>query len=209
MDGPLMFPGSCGQIARMANDGGKLDRRGFFTQGFRRAFQEVVESLGERVAPVKYQRPPGALPEPAFLAACTRCGDCVGVCPVHAITKLGSSHGLAAGTPVLDVAVTACIMCETMPCAAACPTPALEVPSWGWRDARIAQLEIETERCIAFRDVACGICARVCPVGEDALRLDEKGRPVVGAACTGCGQCINACVTTPSSLRATPLEMLA
>jgi ferredoxin len=27
---------------------------------------------------------------------------------------------------------------------------------------------------------------------------------VVGAACTGCGQCIAACVTTPSSLAATP-----
>lgn len=203
-----MFPGHLGEIPLMANEGGRLDRRGFFTQGFRRAVQEVVESLGERVAPVKYQRPPGALPEPAFLAACTRCGDCVSVCPVHAITKLAPSQGLAAGTPVLDVAITACIMCETMPCAEVCPTPALEVPSWGWRDAQIAKLEIETERCIAFRDVACGICARVCPVGEDALRLDDKGRPVVGAACTGCGQCINACVTTPSSLHATPLEML-
>jgi ferredoxin-type protein NapG len=204
-----MFPCGSGQIPLMADESGKLDRRGFFTQGLQRALREAVEVFSERVAPVRYQRPPGALPEPAFLAACTRCGNCSEVCPVHAITKLAPNHGLAGGTPVLDVAVTACIMCETMPCAAACPTPALEVPAWGWRDAQVARLEIDTARCITYRDVECGICARVCPVGEDALRMDERGRPVIGAACTGCGQCVNACVTTPSSITAAPLEMLA
>jgi ferredoxin-type protein NapG len=190
------------------SESGKLDRRAFFVQGLQRALREVVEGIGERVAPVRYQRPPGALPEPAFVAACTRCGACAEVCPVHAIIKLPPSHGLAAGTPVLDVAVTACIMCESMPCAAACPTPALAVPVDGWREARVSRLVIEEDRCIAFRDVACGICARVCPVGDDALTLDARGRPVVGAACTGCGQCVNACVTTPSSLHVQPLEML-
>ncbi len=186
----------------------KLDRRGFFTHGLQRALREFVGSLGERVAPVQYQRPPGALPEPAFLAACTRCGACADVCPVHAITKLPASHGLAGGTPVLDVAVTACIMCETMPCAESCPTPALDVPAWGWRDARVSRVKVDTSRCITHRDVECGICARVCPMGDEALRLDDRGRPVIGAACTGCGQCIVACVTTPSSLVAEPLEML-
>lgn len=190
-------------------DSGKLDRRGFFSQGLRRALQEAVEAFGERVAPTRYQRPPGALPEPAFVAACTRCGACADVCPVHAIVKLAPSHGLAAGTPVLDVATTACIMCETMPCAAACPTPALDVPPWGWRDARVSVVRIDADHCITHRDVECGICVRVCPVGDDALKLDDRGRPVVGAACTGCGQCLNACVTTPSSLVAAPLEMLA
>ena len=188
---------------------GRIDRRDFFSQGLKRALREVVGALGDRVAPNRYVRPPGALPEPAFLGACTRCGACADVCPVHAITKLPASHGLAGGTPVLDVAITACIMCETMPCAAACPTPALEVPSWGWRDVKIAELEIDTTRCITYRDVECGICARVCPIGEDALKMDDRGRPVIGAACTGCGMCVNACVTTPTSISARPLEMMA
>lgn len=192
----------------MTDSSGPLDRRSFFSQGLTRALREIVGAVEERVVRAQYVRPPGALPEAAFLAACTRCGECSAVCPVHAITKLPPSAGLAAATPVLDVAVTACIMCETMPCAAVCPTPALEVPAWGWRDVQMAQVEIDASRCITYRDVECGICARVCPVGEDALKMDERGRPVIGAACTGCGQCLNACVTTPSSLTAQPLETL-
>lgn len=192
----------------MTDSSGPLDRRSFFSQGLTRALREIVGAVEQKVVRAQYQRPPGALPEAAFLAACTRCGECSAVCPVHAITKLPPAAGLAAGTPVLDVAVTACIMCDGMPCAAACPTPALEVPPWGWRDAKVAQVEIDASRCITYRDVECGICARVCPVGEDALKMDDRGRPVIGAACTGCGQCLNACVTTPTSLVARPLEML-
>lgn len=186
-----------------------LDRRGFFTRGIQRAVQEVVDAFADRVAPGRYVRPPGALPEPAFLAACTRCGACTEACPPHAIAPLPRTHGLAAGTPALDVATTACLMCESMPCAQVCPTPALEVPSWGWRDVRMAALTIDTGRCITYRDVECGICARACPVGPEALRMDDRGRPVVGAACTGCGQCIGACVTAPSSIAAAPGELLA
>lgn len=187
----------------------KVDRRGFFTQGLQRALREAVGAFGERVAPAMYQRPPGALPEPAFVGACTRCGACGEACPVHAIVYLPPSAGLAAGTPALHVDVQACIMCETMPCALACPTPALEVPAWGWLDVRIAKLTIDESRCITWRDVECGICARVCPVGTDALKMDDRGRPVVGPACTGCGQCIAACVTTPTSIVATPVELMS
>lgn len=193
----------------MTEDGGRLDRRGFFTRGLQRALQEAVDAFADRLAPASHIRPPGALPEPAFVGACTRCGACISACPVQAIRPLGAAHGLASGTPVLDVAATACIMCETMPCAAACPTPALEVPPWGWRDVRMAVVSVDASRCITWRDVECGICARVCPVGEDALRLDDRGRPMVGAACTGCGQCISACVTAPSSIVVTPPETLS
>lgn len=181
-----------------------LDRRAFFSQGLRKVLGRAVDTVSDRVARRRHVRPPGALSEAAFLAACTRCGECSSACPVHAIAPLGTEHGLAAGTPALEVNVTACIMCADMPCAAACPTDALEVPDDLWRSVKMSVIAIDTERCITYRDVSCGVCARACPVGETALAIDGLGHPVLGHACTGCGACINACVTSPSSIAATP-----
>ena len=189
----------------MSKDGVPLDRRAFFTQGFRRVLGKAVDSVNERVSASNYVRPPGALPEAAFLGACTRCGKCTEVCPVHAISPLPLDRGLAAGTPVLDVAGRACVMCDDIPCAASCPTGALDVPGGLWQVLRLSAITIDTERCIAFRDVNCGVCAQVCPLGVAALDLDHGGRPVVGAACTGCGVCISACVTLPSSILSQPI----
>jgi ferredoxin-type protein NapG len=186
------------------SDDETLGRRAFFTRGFGRALERAAEAFTARVAPERFQRPPGALPEVAFVAACTRCGACATACPVQAITLLPGGHGLVSGTPVLDVAVTACVMCPDMPCATACPTDALTVPESGWREIRLARLEVDAGRCIAHRDVACGVCARACPVGDAAIMIDARGRPQLQPGCTGCGQCISACVTSPSSLAASP-----
>jgi ferredoxin-type protein NapG len=182
-----------------------LDRRAFFSRGLRQVLGKAMDSVTDRVARGHYVRPPGALPEAAFLAACTRCGECERVCPVYAIRPLGTEHGLAAGTPALDVNVTACVMCTAMPCAAACPTDALEIPLDGWRGVKMSDVAIDTERCITYKDVQCGVCAHVCPVGAQALSIDSGGHPVLGHECTGCGACINSCVTSPSSISATPL----
>jgi ferredoxin len=65
-------------------------------------------------------------------------------------------------------------------------------------------LELDPERCITFHGAACGVCARACPVGERALVMDERGHPVIRAeGCVGCGVCVTACVTSPSSLALT------
>jgi len=124
---------------------------------------------------------------------------------VHAISPLGTEHGLAAGTPMLNLSVQACVMCTDMPCAAVCPTDALTVPDDGWTHVKMARITIDEERCIAFQGTECGVCARVCPVGDAALSVDELTRPALGDACTGCGVCISACVTTPRSIIAVPL----
>lgn len=185
------------------------DRRAFFARGFARAVERAADLVGRRLVPDAHIRPPGALPEAGFVAACTRCGECARVCPVHAITMLPPDAGLAAGTPVLRPEITACILCVDMPCASACPTDALDPPETGWVDVRLGLAEIDMGRCIANRDVTCGVCARVCPIGERALSMDARGRPVVGDACTGCGACVTACVTQPSSIRIEPLREVA
>ncbi len=157
------------------------DRRGFFREAMIQLAREVAERTEQRVAPRRYFRPPGAADEIAFLASCTRCGDCMPVCPVHAIIKAPPGAGLAAGTPIIDPAIQACVVCADMPCAHACATGALVPP---------------------FQGVSCGVCARACPVGERALAMDAGGHPVLRPeGCVGCGVCVTACVTSPSSLK--------
>jgi ferredoxin-type protein NapG len=183
------------------------DRRGFFRDTIGKVAQEVARRAEERVAPQRYVRPPGAKREAEFLALCTRCGDCAAVCPVHAIRTAPPSAGLAAGTPLLELAVQACVVCKDMPCAAACETGALTVPPGGWADVRLSTLELDPERCITFQGANCGVCARACPVGEAALALDAAGRPILRPeACVGCGVCVTSCVTIPSSLRVSVLR---
>jgi|SRR5581483_3225509 len=180
-----------------------VSRRDFFTRGLFQALGRAADAIGPRMGERDLIRPPGALPEPAFLAACTRCGDCMTACPVGALIPVGGDHGLATGTPLLQPDVNACAMCADMPCARACPTGALEAPHDLWARVRLASIAIDESRCIATsRGVECGVCARVCPAGPNALRMDATG-PTLGPACTGCGTCISSCVTLPSSIHLT------
>ena len=177
------------------------DRRAFFQSTIGKLLKEVARRTEERVAPKRWFRPPGAADEVAFVAACTRCGDCIDVCPVHAILKIpANGGGLAAGTPYIDPTTRACIACEDMPCAAACETGALtKVP---WEQVHMGILELDPQRCITFQGAECGVCARACPIGERALALDDRGHPVLKPeGCVGCGVCVTACVTVPSSLK--------
>jgi ferredoxin-type protein NapG len=183
------------------------DRRGFFRETLGRLGREVARRAEERVIQRRWFRPPGAVAEVAFLAACTRCGDCIDVCPPHAIQKAPAGAGLAAGTPMLEVDRIACVACEDMPCARACETGALVLPPDGWAQVRLGVLSLDVDRCITFQGASCGVCARACPIGERALAMDKRGHPVLKPeGCVGCGVCVTACVTTPSSLALVPMR---
>ncbi|NIN10315.1 MAG: 4Fe-4S dicluster domain-containing protein [Gemmatimonadales bacterium] len=182
--------------------GAEGDRRKFLRETVGRLMEEMVRRTERRVVPQRMFRPPGAIEEVAFLAACTRCGDCFDVCPVGAIVRAPPEAGLAAGTPMIDPELQPCTVCPDMPCAKVCPTEALELPERLWEGYRLASLELVPERCIAFQEVDCDVCSRVCPVGEKALSVDDGGKPVIRAeGCVGCGVCVRACVTTPASLK--------
>ncbi|MEO5799368.1 MAG: 4Fe-4S dicluster domain-containing protein [Gemmatimonadales bacterium] len=178
------------------------DRRSFFRQAFGDAMQRFGKATEERLVQRSYVRPPGALPELEFLAACTRCGACATACPAGAILHVPTSGGLAAGTPYLEPARIPCIACPEMPCATECPTDALIVPEHGWQGTRLGTIEFVPQRCVTFDGQECGVCVRACPVGEKALSLDADGRPVLKAeGCVACGVCVRDCITVPSSFQ--------
>src|SRR6266704_2874486 len=117
-----------------------------------------------RVAPRRYFRPPGAAEEIAFLASCTRCGDCIDVCPVHAIIKAPPEAGLAAATPLIDPGLQACVVCADIPCgvcARACPVGerALTTDAGG-------RPVLRPEGC-----VGCGVCVTACVTSPASLEL--------------------------------------
>lgn len=71
-------------------------------------------------------RPPGAIAEKDFLALCIKCGQCLQVCPYHAIELADMVTGHGEGTPYIDANVRACYACNAVPCVLACPSGALD-----------------------------------------------------------------------------------
>jgi ferredoxin-type protein NapF len=140
----------------------------------------------------RYVRPPGALPEAAFLGACTRCGECVPACPTRIIV-------LVRGYPEVDFKRGECTFCGA--CVAACKDGALPRAGSGsvpWTiKARIA------ENCLPKKGVECRVCGDPCPVA--AIRFSPRlgGPPVAevdAGSCTGCGACMAPCPVAAISL---------
>jgi ferredoxin-type protein NapG len=110
----------------------KPSRRNFLKQSFSYALDGATQIFSaslpfdpfEKSAP-ELIRPPGALPEKEFLAKCTRCDECVKVCPEHAIMKFlvqSPEHFL---TPILNDKRKACETCAAKPCIEVCVPHAL------------------------------------------------------------------------------------
>lgn len=155
------------------------------------------------VAPPKVLRPPGALPEEAFLRACTRCDACAGACPAYAIKVAGRQDGVVEGTPFMhDLLGSPCLLCPDTPCITACEAGALvPIPP---EEFRLGLAEVSASACLAYRGTACRACVDACPLGERGIVLSE-GRPiVVPLGCTGCGQCLAACPAEPRAIAVLP-----
>ncbi len=96
-------------------------------------------------------RPPGALTEQKFLAACIKCGQCVQVCPVKAIKLADIGDGVGIGSPYIDAREQACdFSCDGLQCVLACPTGSLthEVNFSHEVDIGIAKL-VRPKSCLA------------------------------------------------------------
>ena len=109
--------------------------------------------------PIRWVRPPFALQEPEFLAACTRCGDCVEACPYDVVFPLGAALGDAvAETPALDLLHKGCHLCTDWPCVAACEPNALlrsqdadEISN----GPVLAWVQIDADACLPYLGPEC------------------------------------------------------
>ncbi len=155
-------------------------------------------------------RPPGALPEKAFLAACIRCSQCGSVCPNQCIQFTSFAESPAtAYTPHIRPREQACILC--MKCTQVCPTDALTPIAADTEtvasEVRMGLAAVNRDLCYSFNDRPCGVCYYACPLPDRALKLEVYARPVVDeSACVGCGNCERACIHLPQAVRITPIR---
>ena len=202
-------------------------RRRFLTDTARMAGGCTVAGLGlayltsdAKALPSEALRPPGALPEEDFLAACIRCGLCVRDCPYDTLSlaELGFD-GPATGTPFFTARTVPCEMCDDIPCVAACPTGALDKNLTDIDDARMGTaVLVDQENCLNFLGLRCDVCYRVCPVIDEAITLepshnDRSGHHAIFAPtvhadrCTGCGVCEKSCVLPEAAIKVLPARL--
>jgi ferredoxin-type protein NapG len=167
-------------------------RRSFFSALLRKTTDFAVRAADaqDNAQQASWIRPPFALDELQFLAACTRCD--------------APSHGLrVTGTPVLDLQNKACHLCADWPCVTACTPGALQLPLREEGGApplpRLADVTLDSLACVAHTGQECRACAPNCPV-PGALIWDQ-GRPyIVPLLCAGCALCREACVVEPKAI---------
>ena len=161
--------------------------------------------------PIRWVRPPFALQEPEFLAACTRCGDCVEACPYDVVFPLGAALGDAvAETPALDLLHKGCHLCTDWPCVAACEPNALlrsqdadEISN----GPVLAWVQIDADACLPYLGPECAACQGSCPV-PGALIWTEEKPSINEQLCVGCGLCREACIVDPKAIAVRPLVQI-
>lgn len=204
----------------------RLDRRQFF----RRGLSELLKPLAKSLEPVErtlsefeklsqarkasipqekksvsldvWLRPPGALVEAAFLDTCSRCGECVAVCPAEAI-KIDPTADRGKGAPYIDPDAMACVVCDGLACMSHCPSGALVVTP-------LTQIKMGTavwreHLCVRSRAEECTRCVDICPLGTAAIELVNNDIAVKPLACIGCGLCQQHCPTDPKSITVIPI----
>ncbi len=135
-------------------------------------------------------RPPWSKPETEFIEACSRCDNCLAVCPEGIIVR---GHS---GFPEVDFSHGACIFCGV--CANACPDGAIDRfdrSKGALRQPWTLNPTIDAN-CLAARGIECRVCAEVCERRAIVMKLRVGGpaQPVVESqACNGCGACVAPC----------------
>lgn len=159
-------------------------------------------------------RPPGAVPEPDFLARCLRCGQCMKACPTNGLQPVWFAAGVEGMfSPALISRRGPCEP-DCNACGRVCPTRAiaplpLEEKHW----AKIGTAVVLQGYCLAWAENrSCVVCEEVCPYG--AIKCERQAGasvsvPVVAAErCFGCGYCEQHCPVRVPAIVVRPLNAL-
>jgi len=142
-------------------------------------------------------RPPGALEEAKFVAACVRCGKCVQACPTGGLQPALLEAGVEGLlTPRLVPRIGPCQE-DCVLCGQVCPTGAIgQLTVEEKRITRIGLAGIDRQRCLWWTEGAtCLVCSQVCPYEAIEFRWMKDGNyPIVKERqCVGCGICEYQC----------------
>ena len=194
----ISFPASFSGVGEYS--GFDLSRRGFvysvgggLTLGFLSLRTPFTSLQGRR----KLIRPPGALPETAFLRTCIRCGECMKSCVTNTLQPSLWKAGFSGlWTPKLELRMAACEPnCNV--CGKVCPTQAIRsLPMEEKTYAKIGTAVLRKETCLVWaQNKLCLICDEICPYNAIVFRpVEGYRRPVVIASrCNGCGYCEQRC----------------
>jgi ferredoxin len=221
-----LLPDPAGEVA-----GPNLGRRravlaalaGALLVGWSRRSWRAEEARPQRL------RPPGSVPETAFLERCVKCGQCIRVCPTNVLQPALTEGGLEGlWTPVMKMHAGYCELNCTL-CGQVCPTGAIQRLSLPQKlglgefaprgPVRSGTAFYDRGRCLAWAmETPCIVCQEVCPTSPKAIytrREQTTGpggepravdRPYVDPArCIGCGICEHQCpVKAPGAIRVWP-----
>jgi polyferredoxin len=166
-----------------------LSRRGFIVSAVSGVMAAPVIRLGGAIGPNWNHgliRPPGALPEDAFLSRCIKCGQCMRVCPTNVIHPAGLEAGLEGlWTPKLNFRTgTSGCQHTCFACGNLCPTAAIRPISLderlgrnsfsGLGPIRTGTAFVDRGRCLPWAmDRPCIVCQENCPVSPKAIFTRE------------------------------------
>ena len=192
-------------------DMGRRAVLGGLTAGVSLPFLSRLDGQVHKVSDAQLIRPPGSLPEKAFLTLCQRCGQCMKACPTNVINPALSEAGLAGfWTPNLIMTQGYCEYTCTL-CGSVCPTGAIKTITIREKvetPVSIGSAYFDRGRCLPWSgNGPCIVCEEHCPTspkaiyffedmvkGPDNTRVKVKLPQVDLKRCVGCGICENKCV---------------
>jgi len=156
--------------------------------------------------PVKLSSPvliraPGAVPEDEFVGRCTRCAECMKVCPTTGLQPALHEAGIEGfWTPILVPRIGYCTeMCNL--CGEVCPTDSIQpFEIEEKKHIFIGLAVIDRSQCIAwYADRTCLVCDEYCSYKAlEWKEVDGMQRPFINEKkCVGCGICEGVCPIQP------------